>query len=559
MGDDSWARLEAARDAMVRGDVATAVPALVALADGDDLPEAHHLLGGAYFMDDHLDDMGRELERAFRGYRDRGDLRAAARVGAALAQLHHDSLGNVAAGRGWLERSRRLLEQCGHCVEWGYVELAFIACGRDDVDALEASADRAFAIAEEFGDHDLEVRALADGGLALVTAGRVAEGLRRLDEAMTAITAGEVQDPMAAGLSFCSMLASCERIGDVARAEEWTRLARAAMFDPLGGRPVILHTHCVLAYGAVLRDAGRWTEAETLLLEGLGPKGSRSLIHRSDLAAQLAELRIDQGRLDEAADVLAPYEDTLVACVPLARLHVARGRADLAVAVCRRGLRRLRGDTVRAAPILAVLVDAELRLGDVAAGAAATDQLEAVAQRAESVVAPALAALARGHVHLAGSDAEAAVASFDNAAELLAGGGRPLLAAEAHLSLAEALAASGDTPGAVAEARAAQAQFERLAARTGVDRCNFVLRALGAPGRPRGREAATLVSGLTAREHDVLRLVQQGRTNAEIAAELYISPKTAEHHVGRLLAKLGVRTRTEAAAIAASLEATPID
>ncbi|HEY1281991.1 MAG TPA: LuxR C-terminal-related transcriptional regulator, partial [Acidimicrobiales bacterium] len=432
-------------------------------------------------------------------------------------------------------------------------------CGRDDVDALEASADRAFAIAQEFGDHDLEVRALADGGLALVTAGRVTEGLRRLDEAMTAITAGEVRDPMAAGLSFCSMLASCERIGDVARAEEWTRLARGAMLDPFGGRPVILHTHCVLAYGAVLRDGGRWTEAETLLLEGLGPKGSRSLIHRSDLAAQLAELRIDQGRLDEAAEVLAPYEDTLVACVPLARLHIGRGRADLAVAVCRRGLRRLRGDTVRAAPILAVLVDAELRLGDVAAAAVATDELEAAADRAESVVAPALAALARGHVHLAGGDAEAAVASFDTATELLAGGGRPLLAAEAHLSLAEALAASGDTPAAVAEARAAQAQFERLAARTGVDRCNFLLRALGAPARPRGREAATLVSGLTAREQDVLRLVQQGRTNAEIAAELYISPKTAEHHVGRLLAKLGVRTRTEAAAIAASLEATPIE
>ena len=241
MGDDSWARLEAARGAMVQRDVATAVPLLVALADGDDLPEAHHLLGGAYFMDDRLDDMCRELERAFRGYRDRGDLRAAARVGASLAQLHHDSLGNLAAGRGWLERSRRLLEQCGHCVEWGYVELAFIACGRDDVDALEASADRAFAIAEEFGDHDLEVRALADGGLALVTAGRVTEGLRRLDAAMTAITAGEVRDPMVAGLSFCSMLASCERIGDVARAEEWTRLARAAMLDPFGGRPVILH------------------------------------------------------------------------------------------------------------------------------------------------------------------------------------------------------------------------------------------------------------------------------------------------------------------------------
>src|SRR5262249_19960376 len=180
------------------------------------------LLGGLYFMDDRLDDVCREFERAFRGYRDRGDRRMAARVGADLAQLHHDTFGNVAAGRGWVERSRRLLEQCGHCVEWGYLELALIACGRDDVDDLLASADRALAIAAEFDDHDLEVRALADGGLALVTAGRIEEGFRHLDEAMVAITAGEVQDPFAAGMSFCSMLSSCQRVGDVARAEEWT-------------------------------------------------------------------------------------------------------------------------------------------------------------------------------------------------------------------------------------------------------------------------------------------------------------------------------------------------
>ena len=559
MADDWRGRLEAARDALVRGDVATALPTVVALADGEDIPEAHHLLAGAYFMDDRLDDVCRELERAFRGYRDRGDLRAAARVGADLAQLHHDSLGNVAAGRGWLERSRRLLDQCGHCVEWGYLELAFIACGRDDIDALAASADRALAIATEFGDHDLEVRALADGGLALVTAGRVTEGLRRLDEAMAAIAAGEVHDPIAAGMSFCSMLSSCQRIGDVARAEEWTRLARAAMLDPFGGRPVLLHTHCLLAYGAVLSGAGRWTEAEALLIEALGPAGSRSVIHRADLAANLAELRIDQGRLDDAAEVLAPYEDTLVACAPLAHLHLARGRADLAAGVCRRGLRRLRGDSARAAPLLALLVDAQLRLGDAGAAAIAAGELEEAAERSESVVAPALAALAKGRVHLAAGDTEAAVASFDAATELLAGGGRPLLAAEAHLSLAEALATGGDTAGAVAEGRAAQAQFERLGARPGVDRCNFLLRALGAPVRARGREAATLVSGLTPREQDVLRLVQQGRTNAEIAAELYISPKTAEHHVGRLLAKLGVRTRTEAAAVATSLDLAPME
>jgi DNA-binding CsgD family transcriptional regulator len=555
VGEDTAARLEAAQAAFSAGDMATATGILVVLADEADVPEAHHLLAGVYFMDDQLDDFCRELERAFRGYRDRGDRRTAARVGADLAQLHHDALGNVAAGRGWLERSRRLLEQCGHCVEWGYLELALIACGREDVEELEASADRALAIAAEFGDQDLEVRALADGGLALVTAGRTEDGFRRLDEAMAAVSAGEVHDPFAAGMSFCSMLTSCERAGDVARAEEWTRIARAAMFDPFGGRPVILHTHCVLAYGAVLLGAGRWTEAEELLLDGLGPAGSRSLVHRSELAAHLAALRIEQGRLEEAAQTLAPYEDSVVACAPLARLHLARGRADLAMATCRRGLRRLRGDTVRAAPMLATLVDAALRLDRIDDARQAAAELEDVARRSESASIHAQAAVARGRVRLAAGDTAGAVEVLEAAIALLGGGVRPLLAAEAQLSLAEALAAGGDTAGAIDEARAAQAGFERLGARAGSDRSSAVLRVLGAPARPRGREAAALVAGLTAREREVLRLVQQGRTNGEIAAELYISPKTAEHHVGRVLAKLGVRTRTEAAAVAASLGA----
>ena len=57
---------------------------------------------------------------------------------------------------------------------------------------------------------------------------------------------------------------------------------------------------------------------------------------------------------------------------------------------------------------------------------------------------------------------------------------------------------------------------------------------------------------LTAREHDVLELLRQGLTNAEIGARLYISAKTVEHHVGRVLTKLGVRSRAEAAAVAAA-------
>jgi DNA-binding CsgD family transcriptional regulator len=94
--------------------------------------------------------------------------------------------------------------------------------------------------------------------------------------------------------------------------------------------------------------------------------------------------------------------------------------------------------------------------------------------------------------------------------------------------------------------------FERLGADREADQVAALLRGLGAPGRsrPRGRDAAE--AALTAREKEVFALLGEGLTNAEIAQRLFITPKTAEHHVGRVLSKLGVRSRTEAAAIASS-------
>lgn len=549
--------LRAAQAALEVGDVTGASTAVDQSLAADDLPEAHQLRAVLLLLDDRLDEACRERERAFRGYRDRGDVRPASRAAIDLAHLHDGLLGNRAAGLGWLERARRLLTQVGRCVEWGYLELAFLACYREDVEALEASADRALVIAVEFGDRDLEALALADGGLALVASGRISDGFRRLDEAMAIVTAGEVHDPNIAGLSFCSMLSSCDLVGDVARVVEWTRVVGTVIVDPLGGRPRVLHTHCRLALGSVLCRAGRWQEAEGVMLEALGPTGSRSIGHRAATSAHLASLRIDQGRLAEAAELLEPYEDQISACLPLARLQLARNETELAVAVARRGLRQLRGDALRAAPLLSTLVEAELRAGDVDAAGRASDDLAELAMRSESIGLAAEAALARGRVQAARGDHALAVESFEAAAECLAGDDRPALRAEAHLALAASLTALGDSAAAIVEARAAKAVFERLGSSTGVDRAAAQLRGLGAPSRSRSsNDATSVVASLSAREVAVLELLREGLTNAEIGARLFISPKTAEHHVSRVLAKLGVRSRTEAAAVAAALLAS---
>ena len=504
------------------------------------------------FLDDRLDECRAELEAAFRAYRDARDPRRAARVAMSLAELHSAPLGNRAAAQGWLGRARRLLDGVGHCVEWGWLEVALLACDRPDVEELERATARALVIADEFGDRDLEVRALSDSGLALVSLGRTSEGIARLDEAMAAITAGEVQDPAVAGMSFCAMLSSCERAGDVRRAEEWMRIVTTQMLEPLGGRPRVLHTHCRLAYGSVLSSAGRWSEAEAALLDALGPNASRAVGHRVDATARLAELRVHQGRVEEAAELLAPHEHTLAACLPLAHVHLAHGRPDRTVTTAARGLRELVGDVTRRAPLLAVTVEAEIARNDVDAARRAARELAEIADRTQTPDLLALAALSAGRVQAASGDVDAATAAFEAARHHVAEDPRPLLAGTALLELAEVLAASGAKADAIDAAQRAHDELHALGAAARADRARALLRRLGAPAAGRAERPEARLAGLTRREAEVLALLPLGLSNAEIAGRLFISAKTAEHHVGRILTKLGVRTRAEAAAVAAA-------
>jgi DNA-binding CsgD family transcriptional regulator/tetratricopeptide (TPR) repeat protein len=97
--------------------------------------------------------------------------------------------------------------------------------------------------------------------------------------------------------------------------------------------------------------------------------------------------------------------------------------------------------------------------------------------------------------------------------------------------------------------REAIRRFEALGATAAVEATRREMRRIGARFVPSGARAATRAHplGLTRREAEVLDLVSAGRTNAEISAELFVSPRTVDHHVSAVLAKLGVRTRAEAA------------
>jgi DNA-binding NarL/FixJ family response regulator len=200
---------------------------------------------------------------------------------------------------------------------------------------------------------------------------------------------------------------------------------------------------------------------------------------------------------------------------------------------------------VAAFPLQTVLVDADLRRGDLAAAADAATKLTTTAALTKSRRHQADALFAAGKVASAEGRPEA-TSTLREAALCFSAASMALQACRARMELARALV-QRDRPVAISETRAALAAFDRLGAQPDADEAAAFLRELGVKGRtgPKNLEL------LSKREAEVLRLVASGLSNAEIAGRLFISPKTAGHHVSSVLSKLGLRSRTEAAAFAA--------
>jgi DNA-binding CsgD family transcriptional regulator/tetratricopeptide (TPR) repeat protein len=472
-------------------------------------------------------------ERAFALYRRRGERVAAAEPARWLAFLHGAVHGNMAAANGWMARAESLLEGVEECAAHGWLTLDR-APWSSDPSERERLAGAALDIARRFGDTDLEFGALALLGDAYVHSGRVAEGMTLLDEAMAAVTGGEVAGIATVGEIYCRLLGACERAGDVRRAEQW--MSAAAGYVAWGD---FVPPTCRVHYGGILIATGRWAEAEEELLAAIRTfdAGYRAL-RRSPLL-QLAELRVLQGRLEEAERLLEGSEPDPAARRLRATVALARGDLALAEELARVSLDP---SDPACAPLLELLVDIQLARGDTDAAAEAAERLAGLAGHDRVTAAAEFAA---GRV-LAAQEDERACARLQAAAERFSTLDLPFAAARAQLELARALAARAPDA-AVAEARLALATFERLGAAGHADAAGELLRRLGAAGRAWPRRHGTL----TKRESEVLALVAAGCSNAEIGERLYISRRTAEHHVASILSKLGLRSRAEAAAHAA--------
>jgi DNA-binding CsgD family transcriptional regulator/tetratricopeptide (TPR) repeat protein len=492
-------------------------------------------------------------ERAFRAYRDADECGAAARVAAWLAADHREFRGDASVARGWLQRAQSALAGLPESADHGWVVL-IEADFALNLDADAARAERlsldAVAAGRRHAVPDLEAVGLAQAGIAAVLQGRVEDGMRRLDEASVIAASEDLQLPISAGWALCCLISACDGVGDFARAGQWCATMRE-FTDRWGGRQIL--GICRSAYGRVLAASGDWPAAEAELTAAVADLSSARPGMVAGGLVRLGEHRARQGRAVEAREL---FEQAGPAgFVGLGQLALDAGDPRAAADVAERVLRALPEQVpLERLPALELL--ARARMGLERAEASSTSaELTRVAELLDTPYLRARARLVAGELAAASGDHETARQACEDAIDCFTEGSAPYEAAVARLELAGALAALGRVASAESEARASRETFDKLGAARDLMRADSFLAGEGLPGaagsEPVGDGAGREDHDLSPREIEVLRLVAQGLSDAEIAERLVVSPHTVHRHVANIRAKLRLPSRAAAVAYAA--------
>jgi ATP/maltotriose-dependent transcriptional regulator MalT len=220
-----------------------------------------------------------------------------------------------------------------------------------------------------------------------------------------------------------------------------------------------------------------------------------------------------------------------------ALLRLEQGQVDAARAAIRRMLDEAQDPNVRAT-CLGPCVEILLAAGDAVGARTAADEVARIARELDAPFLHAVTARARGEVLLAAGDARAALPLLRAACTAWLDLGAPYEAARCRVLVGRVCRALDDHDAARVEFEAARQAFAQLGAKPDLARLDALTPREPAPG------------GLSAREVEVLRFIAAGKSNRDIAGELGISEKTVARHVSNIFTKLGLGSRTAAAAYA---------
>lgn len=526
-----------AREAFDRRDWIAAYEGLSA-ADEDALmaTDFADLAASAFLLGRHNDCL-RALDRAHHAHLAAGDVPAAVRASCWMALTLLDR-GEAAVAGGWLTRAEHLLDGLDRdTVERGH--LAYARLQRAVVLGNFGEVLAAGPVVTDYGrrydDPDLIASGLVAEGRLAILSGRVREGVDRLDEAMSGVLAGEVS-PIFAGAAYCTAIEGCQEIADYERVAEWTE----ALTTWSSAQPGLLPFtgQCALHRGQVMRVRGAFDQAVdefTLAIEryvaaGWMPPAGTALAELGEVHRILGDLDRARGAAQRAVET--GHDPQLLRAL----VALDEGRLPAAATAAGRLLAEPH-DQVHRAQILPGAIDVLLAAGEPDAAEPLVAELRDAADAIGTPALDAMATRSAGALELARGRPDPAIPLLRRSVDGFLRLDFPYDAARSRVLLGRALDLLDDHEAADAHLEAARRVFAELGAEP-------ALRASG------GASGSGRHAGLTAREAEVLGLVAEGLSNSEIAGRLVLSDKTVARHLSNIFTKLGVGSRTAAAAYA---------
>lgn len=506
------------------------------------------------------------------------------RVAAVLAELGSArwALGQAGSARGDLDRALELLPESEPTPERARIleqKVRFLLLQGRYADARDAAGE-ALRAADAVGMVGTKAGVLNRLGLALFFLGDEEGGGEAMRESLELAKLSGSNDQIAT-----VYLNYADALHYAVRSEEGLRILDQAKGEIALGDRSGRWLACTQA--EILFDLGRWDEAEAVLPARGSVHGGMTLLHlllrRASLALGRGDTVAARPLIEDVWTVLAgSVEPQYIAPAGALACELERRQGDIpaARAAVDEALDRIEfcsDDATRVAEAatagVALEADAAARardLGDAEALATAVARAELMAARVGAAAETIDRDLERAH--RAEAEADLARATGRDAADLAAAAassweqlGRPYPAAIQRWRQAEELAARGERAAAAPVAAAALESARRLGSSWLAEEVAGLIsrarlpveEALADPPAASATASGTEDPfGLTPRERQVLALLAEGATNREIAADLFMAEKTASVHVSRILAKLDVRSRTEAAAVAHRLSLT---
>lgn len=505
-------------------------------------PEDLDLMAQAAYLSGKISACTSTWSRAHQAFLSRDNTRRAANCAFWLGMILMNQ-GDPAQGSGWISRAGRLMEEHpDDCPEKGFL---FIPQGLQQLRKGDAAkAHELFSRAAEIGSRlnhpDLIALGRLGRGQALIQQGNTTEGTALFDESMVAVLSDEIS-PIVSGIVYCAVIETCQKIYDLHRAQEWTEaLNRWCEAQP---DLVPFRGQCMIRRVEILQIHGEWNDAMSearrageLLSQSDGDRAAGEAFYRQ---AELLRLR---GDFREAEEMYRRASKWGGRTQPgLALLRLAQGQTDLAEAAIRRAEEETDKKIARS-HLLPAYIEILLSAGDVPAAGAAAAELSDIATEIDAPFLRGIAACASGRVLLAEGKSQKALDKLREGCTLLKEAEAFYDVARTRELIGLACRDIGDVDTADMELDAAGWMFKQLGAEPDRRRVESVIQDSEAGGDD--------THGLTPRELQVLRLLATGKTNSEIAKELFISERTVDRHVSNILSKLNVPSRAGATAYA---------